>query len=76
MIEWGQLHHAYGAASDVPGRLADLRTGEWRAALAELSGNIYHQGTRWQASAHAVPVLVSIVDDPSTPCRPAVLGLG
>jgi hypothetical protein len=44
-------------------------------ALAQLSGNVVHQGTRWPASRHVVPFLVALVDDPATPDRPAVLDL-
>jgi hypothetical protein len=77
-VAWHRLHHAYGPATDVPGQLRALRStdaDERRAALAELYGNICHQGTRWQASAAAVPALVTLVDDATTPERAEVLRL-
>lgn len=74
----GALHHAYGSAIDVPDQLRGLRSPERdtrHAALNQLSGNVYHQGTRWQASCHTVRFLVALVDDPATPDRASVLGL-
>ncbi|MER7474741.1 hypothetical protein [Micromonospora sp. NPDC000018] len=77
-VPWGSLHHAYGPAVDVPDQLRALRSTEAavrRRALAELSGNIYHQGTRWGASCHVVPFLVALADDPDTPDRATVADL-
>lgn len=77
-VPWERLHHAYGPAIDVPGQLRDLRSPneQLRArAYRRLWGNIYHQGTRWQASCHAVPFLVALVADESTPERAAVMAL-
>ena len=77
-VPWPELHHAYGPASDVPDQLRALRSPDPAArdwAAFELMGTVYHQGTRWQASAHVVPFLVALVDDPLTPDRPAVARL-
>ncbi|MFD0851680.1 hypothetical protein ACFQ07_05590, partial [Actinomadura adrarensis] len=41
----------------------------------ELGGNVYHQGSRFEASAATVPFLARMVDDPSTPGRAGVLWL-
>jgi hypothetical protein len=58
--EWAGLTHAYGSAQDVPVLIrslvspdADVRS----AALDELFGSIFHQGTVYAASAPAVPFL-------------------
>jgi hypothetical protein len=72
-VPWQDLHHAYGVATDVPDQLRALRspdqaTRDW--ATFELMGNIYHQGTRWQASHHAIRFLVAMLDDPTAPDRP------
>ncbi|MGI8333746.1 hypothetical protein ACRYCC_27680 [Actinomadura scrupuli] len=77
-VDWARLHHAYGPADDVPAQLRALLSdhAEDRAgALNELTGNIYHQGTRWQASSHALPFLAALVDHRRTPDRPAVLSV-
>ncbi|MFJ8109119.1 hypothetical protein [Streptomyces sp. NPDC096132] len=77
-VDWARLHHAYGPADDVPGQLAALADADPEvraAAVSALTGNVYHQGTRWQASAHAVAPLVALVDRPGTPDRAAVLYL-
>ncbi|MEE6261815.1 hypothetical protein [Plantactinospora sonchi] len=77
-VAWESLHHAYGPAVDVPDQLRALRSTQAevrQAALSELFGNVYHQGTRWGASRSVVPFLVALVDDPATPDRAAVVDL-
>ena len=77
-VPWQRLHHAYGPATDVPGQLGALRSPDEQVrarAYRQLWGNIYHQGTRWQASCHAVAFLVALVSDESTPERAAVMAL-
>jgi hypothetical protein len=66
-IEWGKLTHAYGAADDVPGLLRSLtsRDQETRSnSIHELCSNIWHQGTVYEASAHAVPFLLQLLESP------------
>ncbi|MEU7742433.1 HEAT repeat domain-containing protein [Nonomuraea sp. NPDC049158] len=77
-IDWADLTHAYGRAKDVPDQIRALRSpdpGIRDKALHSLYGNIFHQGTRYEASAHAVPFLLELLADPETPDRPAVLHL-
>ncbi|MFF5261975.1 hypothetical protein ACFY4C_23810 [Actinomadura viridis] len=77
-VDWADLHHAYGSAADVPGQLTALLSAdaeERHQAHNQLRGNVYHQGTRWQASCHVVPFLTGLVDDPGTPDRAAVADL-
>ncbi|KUN86432.1 hypothetical protein [Streptomyces griseoruber] len=76
--DWSRLHHAYGRATDVPGQLAGLADPDpavRHAAVSALTGNVYHQGTRWPASAHVVAPLVTLLDTPGTPDRVTVLRL-
>lgn len=64
-IDWSKLTHANGEASDVPGvlrQLASLEADEREHALYELSGNIWHQGTVYDASAQAVPFLIELLE--------------
>ncbi|GGM30787.1 hypothetical protein ACFFX1_46300 [Dactylosporangium sucinum] len=77
-VGWQRLHHAYGTAQDVPGRLRSLLSadaGERLDARQALAHTVYHQGTRWEASQAVVPWLVALVDDAGTPERGSVLGL-
>lgn len=63
-INWSQLHHAYGEASDVPVLIRQLLSKENTAidkAIYELFGNIWHQGTVYEASAIAVPFLQELL---------------
>ncbi|MEU5877594.1 HEAT repeat domain-containing protein [Spirillospora sp. NPDC047279] len=70
-VDWAKLRHAYGPAADVPGRLRGLlgSDDERQEALGALYGNIFHQGTRYEAAAHAVPFLLALLADPATPER-------
>ena len=63
-IDWSKLTHAYGEASDVPAllrQLASSEVDEREQALHELYGNIWHQGTVYEASARAVPFLIQLL---------------
>ena len=66
-VPWDELHHAYGTAEDVPEILRSLVAGGASAeeAVHELFGNIWHQGSLYEATAHAVPFLIEIFDSPS-----------
>ncbi|MEU8345729.1 HEAT repeat domain-containing protein [Spirillospora sp. NPDC048832] len=71
-VDWAGLDHAYGSAEDVPGLLRTLRSPdreERHEAFGELFTNIYHQGSRYTASAAAVPFLLALAADPGTPDR-------
>jgi hypothetical protein len=65
--DWSRLHHAYGEASDVPGMLRGLASDDedvWAEAPYELCGTIWHQGTVYEASPHAVPFLLELLRSP------------
>ena len=50
------LHHAYGPAEDVPNQLRALISHDEKQrdeALYALHGNIWHQGTIYEATSHA-----------------------
>ncbi|GAA2426166.1 HEAT repeat domain-containing protein [Streptomyces macrosporus] len=77
-IDWAALEHAYGAADDVPEQLRALCGTDAegrRKALHALYGNIFHQGSRYEASAAAVPFLARMAADASVPDRDEVLEL-
>ncbi|MBO3741823.1 hypothetical protein [Actinoplanes flavus] len=77
-VGWDRLHHAYGAADDVPDMLRALRHPDPDVrgdALDGLHATVLHQGTRFQASQAVVPFLVALIDDPATPGRGELLRL-
>lgn len=77
-MDWARLEHAYGSAADVPGQIRDLTSSDEEVrsrALWDLYGNIFHQGSRYEASAYAVPFLLDLASDAQTPDRAAVVGL-
>jgi hypothetical protein len=77
-VPWGDLRHAYGSAADVPGQLRALTSpndSTREEALSELFGNIWHQGTVYEATAVAVPFLVELATEPSVSGRADLLGL-
>lgn len=54
-IPWSTLHHAYGTAEDVPELLRQLQTADpdvrnEDSPLWQLFGNIWHQGTVYEAT--------------------------
>ncbi|WP_412537789.1 HEAT repeat domain-containing protein [Longispora sp. K20-0274] len=77
-VQWARLGHAYGPADDVPDLIRALCSPEEKeraAALHQLYGNIFHQGTRYEATAYAVPFLLEVLAAPATRDRAALLGL-
>ena len=78
LVPWNQLSHAYGSAEGVPHLLRALTSkddSKREEALSELFGNIWHQGTVYEATAYAVPFLIEIAVDRSIAGRADVLGL-
>jgi HEAT repeat protein len=77
-VDWSALTHAYGPADDVPGQLRALCSPdpeERGKALDALYGTIFHQGSRYPATAAAVPFLARMAADTSLPGRAAHLEL-
>jgi HEAT repeat protein len=77
-ISWDQLSHAYGKATDVPGLLRALASDQkdvWENALYQFYGNIWHQGTVYQATAYVVPFLIELLNAPSVACKAGILAL-
>lgn len=77
-VAWARLDHAYGPAADVPDLIRTLLSADLKAredARWQLYGNIFHQGSRYEASAYAVPFLLELLADPDTPERPEILYL-
>jgi hypothetical protein len=63
-VPWSTLEHAYGPATDVPALIRDLSSAhkeKREKAIYELHGNIWHQGTVYEATAYAVPFLVGLL---------------
>lgn len=64
-INWKALHHAYGSAEDVPQLLRALASNDnadRTEAYNKLYGNIWHQGTIYEATAYAVPFLIELLN--------------
>jgi hypothetical protein len=77
-VRWGELWHAYGPASDVPAQLAAVVVGDdetRRDAWWNLWGNIHHQGTIYEATVPAVPVLLGLAGWRSHPDRQEALSM-
>jgi hypothetical protein len=77
-IAWSGLEHAYGEAADVPALLRTLLSDdvhERQKTIYQLYGNIFHQGTRYQATAYAVPFLARLALEPSTFRRAEIVDL-
>ncbi|MEU8661521.1 hypothetical protein [Actinoplanes philippinensis] len=67
-VRWGELHHAYGAAADVPGHPTALRSPDPDVrgpALSALASSVCHQGTRSAGRRTATTALRRMVHTPS-----------
>jgi hypothetical protein len=76
-VEWAELHHAYGPAEDVADQLIAVAVGDdatREAAWWNLWGNIHHQGTIYEATVPAVPILGQLAHWSAFPDRPEAIG--
>ncbi|NUP53361.1 MAG: HEAT repeat domain-containing protein [Catenulispora sp.] len=77
-IAWDSLSHAYGSAEDVPDLLRALLSDDAevrKEVMWALLSNIYHQGTRYEATSYAVPFLARLALNEATPERDHIVGL-
>ena len=77
-IDWNSLSHARGSAQDVPEMLRSMASDDAdarRAAFIQAYGNIWFEGTVFEATAKAVPFLVELAAVPAFPDRHRVLEL-
>lgn len=68
-INWSQLSHAYGNASDVPDYLRSLLSPSIevrKRAMWDLGSNVYHQGTTYEATPYVIPFLYELIEAPET----------
>jgi len=71
-VPWENLKHAYGDACDVPDLLRGLTSSDGdvrKESIYELYGNIWHQGTIYDATSHAVPFLIRLHAIPKLPAH-------
>ena len=64
-VQWSELFHAHGDASDIPGlltRMCSVEVSTRGEACAELFETVWHQGTIYPASAAILPFLFQIID--------------
>ncbi len=62
-VRWGEYWHAYGVADDVRDQLIAAALGDKqtrKAAWWELFGNIHHQGTIYEATVPAIPIIARL----------------
>jgi len=75
-VPWANLSHAYGSASDVPDLLRKLLDPDPKVrseTLWTLHGHVFHQGTRYPATAHVIPFLIELCSSPDVPDRSDLL---
>jgi hypothetical protein len=71
-IPWANLEHAYGSAADVPALLRELLIPDPKVrgnALSALYSNVFHQGTRYPATAYVIPFLIEMCASVEVPDR-------
>ncbi len=65
-LDWQALQAAYGPAGGVPALVRQLLAVDAAvraAAVEELYGTVWHQGTVYESTPHVVPFLVAVVAD-------------
>ncbi len=75
-VRWSDLYHAYGPAADVPMQLRAVIVGDEgtrEEAWWNLFGTIHHQGTIYEATVPAVPILVGLAGWAEYPDRALAL---
>ena len=73
-VDWDAVYGCNGTSGHVPGLLRALAgPSPDPQAYTDLFDHLYHQGSRWQASAVVVPFLVALVAAPATPDRSALV---
>jgi hypothetical protein len=68
-VDWEGLSHAHGNAGDVPQAIRDLLSpdaAERKAAMSALFATIWHQGTVYPATVHALPFLIELLSSRAT----------
>jgi hypothetical protein len=71
-VDWDTLVHAYGPATDVADQLIAAAVGDERtreAAWWNLWGNIHHQGTIYESTVPAAPIIARLAGWSSYPDR-------
>ncbi|MEM8531540.1 MAG: hypothetical protein AAGF95_11900 [Chloroflexota bacterium] len=77
-IDWAQLDHAHGEATDVPALLRALLSDTYAHrdfALELLFETVWHQGSIYRASAYAARFLMQLLTYDETPCKEGILYL-
>ncbi|MCB9134204.1 MAG: HEAT repeat domain-containing protein [Anaerolineales bacterium] len=77
-VNWSELTHAFGEASDLPlllRALASDKTHEREEALSVLFTNIWHHGVVFEASSYAVPFLAELAQSQEVADRQELLVL-
>jgi hypothetical protein len=77
-VDWSSMHHAYGAAGEVPALLVALGSAdadERDEALSRFYGAVHHQGDVYRCTVASLPFLFELAGDAATPDRAAIVEL-
>lgn len=77
-VDWNAVHHAYGAATDVPELLRELASDNATVrdnAYQSLNESITHQGTIYEASVETIPFLLQLLNAPEVEDKESLLDL-
>ncbi|MEY9930644.1 hypothetical protein ABH926_005291 [Catenulispora sp. GP43] len=74
-VDWPNLKHAYGPATDTAGHLHAALAGDANA-VNKLDMSLYHQGgCVYPAAAAAAPILIDLACEPAIAHRPSILDM-
>ena len=75
-VPWSDISHAYGPAIDIPDLIGELTSADAairNEAWSELHGNLWHQGSIYEATAYAVPIFLELLNEPTVPGKHRIL---
>jgi hypothetical protein len=75
-VPWAKIKHDYGPAVDVPDLIRALVSSDVEVrgtAWYDLHGNLWHQGTIYEATAYAVPFFLQLLKSEVVPNRHEIL---
>lgn len=75
-VPWSKIEHAYGPATDIPDLLRTLSASDSKVrdkTWYEFHGNLWHQGTIYEATVPAVPFFIRLLEAEDLPDRHRIL---
>ncbi|GEM_PF-4189980 len=77
-INWSELIHAYGQASDIPDHIQKLRSDDsdvLRKTFSYLYNRLYHQSTIYEATVATIPFLIDLLTEDNIKSKASIISM-